>query len=220
MTDTSELICVPSAIPAGERMQHFALASELFGKRVIERRDLPDGYAMRFSQDDSQAVTRFIANERLCCPFLRFEMHAQPDAGSFWLQLTGPEGTREVLQAELNLADSCGCDSPPGAIRQLTQWATFAGVVCALAVCTAGCLLPFVLIGLGVTGTWVSGLQALSRYQWLFIAATVAFLGYGFRSEYRRGVRGSAAVRVGLWIATLLAISGIAFERIEPLLRG
>jgi hypothetical protein len=31
--------------------------------------------------------------------------------------------------------------------------------------------------------------------------------------------RSARAVRLGLWIATLMAVSGIVFEQIEPLLR-
>lgn len=105
----SELVCVPSAIPAGQRLQHFALARQLFTRRALERRDLPDGYEIRFAQDDFEAVTRFVANERLCCPFLQFEIRAEPEAGSVWLRMTGPAGTREVLEAELNLTKTCCC---------------------------------------------------------------------------------------------------------------
>jgi hypothetical protein len=41
MTDTDSaapLACVPGAIPADERAAHFALAAELFGAGVQERR--------------------------------------------------------------------------------------------------------------------------------------------------------------------------------------
>ncbi|MCE2446693.1 hypothetical protein I8744_27460, partial [Escherichia coli] len=42
------------------------------------------------------------------------------------------------------------------------------------------CILPLVLFSLGVSGAWISNLTALARYQPLFIAAAVAFLGFGF----------------------------------------
>lgn len=105
----SELVCVPSAIPAGQRLKHFALARQLFSNKALERRDLADGYEIRFAQDDSEAVRRFVANERLCCPFLQFEIRAEPHGDSLWLRMTGPQGTREVLDAELSLTKSCRC---------------------------------------------------------------------------------------------------------------
>lgn len=133
----SELICVPSAIPAAERLQHFALARKLFCERALERRELPDGYVVRFSPDDYAAVARFIANERLCCPFLEFQLSVKPDAGPLWLQITGPEGTREMLDAELSLMDTCGCGSPSGTTGRAAKWAALAGVLGSRAVCTA-----------------------------------------------------------------------------------
>ena len=105
----SEIICVPSAIPAAERPNHFSLIRELFSQKALEVRELPDGYAVRFSQDDFEAVARFISRERLCCPFLTFEIRVEPGAGPLWLRMLGPQGAREVLQAELSLTNPCGC---------------------------------------------------------------------------------------------------------------
>lgn len=227
----SELVCVPSAIPAGQRLQHFALARQLFTRRALERRDLPDGYEIRFAQDDFEAVTRFATNERLCCPFLQVDIRAEPDAGSLWLRMTGPPGTREVLEAELSLTNCCRCESPVAAAQALTKWSTLASLLCSIAVCAACCLLPFLLISIGIAGPWVSGLQAFARYKWPLILMTAVLLGYGFRITYQRGgrpIRAPADARVGaseramrvwLWIATFLALSGIVFEQIEPLLQ-
>jgi hypothetical protein len=104
-----ELACLPSAIPAAERQAHFSLARELFDRRAQERRDLPNGYAIRFADDAFEAAVRFVANERKCCPFMTFELIVAPESGPIWLRMTGPEGTRGVLQTELNLSQSCGC---------------------------------------------------------------------------------------------------------------
>jgi mercuric ion transport protein len=77
---------------------------------------------------------------------------------------------------------------------------------------------------------WVTALDTLAPYKWIFIALTVALLGYGFYAVYFRRMNTCAgemncdtrnsgrSVRVGLWIATILAIAGIIFERIEPML--
>jgi hypothetical protein len=106
---TPVLACVPSAIPTGERQAHFALARELFHERALERMTLPNGYAVRFSSDALEAVARFVANERKCCPFMSFEVTLGPESAPLWLRMTGPEGTKDVLDAELNLTNCCGC---------------------------------------------------------------------------------------------------------------
>lgn len=106
---TPALACVPSAIPATERKAHFELARDLFTKRATERVPLPEGYAFRFDSGEFEDVTRFVTNERKCCPFLTFEVELAAQSGPLWLRMTGPEGTREVLDAELNLGRSCGC---------------------------------------------------------------------------------------------------------------
>jgi hypothetical protein len=108
-TAAPELACLPEAIPAGERQAHFALARELFEERAAERVALPNGYRIRFPPEEMEAVVRFVTNERKCCPFLSFEMTLGPDSGPLWLRMTGPEGTRAVLDAELNLKSPCCC---------------------------------------------------------------------------------------------------------------
>ncbi len=113
------IACAPDAVAASERSDHFALATRLFHELARERTDLPDGYAIRFESDTLEAVARFVANERKCCPFMTFELSVAPESGPLWLRMTGPAGTRAVLQAELGLAGSCGCSetsatpSPP-----------------------------------------------------------------------------------------------------------
>ena len=62
---------------------------------------LPDGYAYRFDADAFDDVARWVANERRCCPFLTFALELSPEGGPLWARLTGPEGTRAFLDAEL-----------------------------------------------------------------------------------------------------------------------
>jgi hypothetical protein len=109
LNGTSELVCVPGAIAAAERPGHFALAHELFHEQAQERQDLKNGYALRFTADAFESVARFVADERKCCPFVTFEITLASDDGPLWLRMTGPSGTREVLQVELDLAGACAC---------------------------------------------------------------------------------------------------------------
>src|SRR5438067_2381627 len=116
-TDPSfDLVCVPGAIAPGERVAHFVLGYRLFAKLAKERIDLPSGVALRLHADNISEVARFVANERKCCPFLRIEIEISPGGGSMWLRLSGPEGTRELIDAELGLAmaGSCGCNNTIG----------------------------------------------------------------------------------------------------------
>jgi hypothetical protein len=44
------------------------------------------------------ALATMIDAERRCCPFLRFQVLAEPDNGPVWLEVTGPAGTRDFLE--------------------------------------------------------------------------------------------------------------------------
>jgi hypothetical protein len=196
MSNTGDALpsaCVPAAIPAAERSAHFALARRIFTELARQRQDLPNGYAFRFDAADLESLSRFIANERKCCPFMTFELEIAPASGPIWLRMTGPEGTRDVLAAELRLASaapasSCGCgpsdimsSRPPSTARanRLLRWTTGGGMFAALGIFAACCLLPSVLLSLGIAGAWVSTLDSLARYEWIFIGAA-ALLGYSF----------------------------------------
>lgn len=106
---SSALACVPDAIAPEERAAHFALARKLFTELAEERSAEELGYAFRFRNDAYGALVSFIANERKCCPFMTFELTIAPHSEFILLRMTGPAGTRAVLEAELDLADSCGC---------------------------------------------------------------------------------------------------------------
>jgi len=49
------------------------------------------------------AITAMINAERKCCRFLRFQVIVEPSDGPIVLELTGPEGTQEFLEAMLSL---------------------------------------------------------------------------------------------------------------------
>src|SRR5207253_2529614 len=53
--------------------------------------------------DVAASLAALIETERACCPFLSFQLIVEPDRGSVSLELTGPAGTREFLEAELGL---------------------------------------------------------------------------------------------------------------------
>lgn len=68
---------------------------------VAEMKELEDGYAYRFPSDSEWLTTlsKLIAVERECCPFLQFQLRLEPADGPIWLELTGPHGTKDFLNS-------------------------------------------------------------------------------------------------------------------------
>lgn len=68
-----------------------------------EVRELPAGYAFRFPPDAQFIVTlaEFVSLERLCCPFLHFNLELAAGEGPLWLHLTGGPGVKAFLETEL-----------------------------------------------------------------------------------------------------------------------
>jgi hypothetical protein len=100
---TTPFACDMTAIPAEQRGTHHALIRRLMTQAVEEIRELPDGLAFRFPAREYDAVTAFVARERLCCPFLTFTLEVAPDQGRLTLRLTGAEGVTAFIRAELGL---------------------------------------------------------------------------------------------------------------------
>ena len=73
----------------------------LLGSKILERKVLDDGVAMRFEKDSKtvQAVFDFVSAERSCCgSFLTFEVLLSGGDGPFWLRVRGNEKTKVFIQ--------------------------------------------------------------------------------------------------------------------------
>jgi hypothetical protein len=70
-------------------------------QRSTERTELPDGLRFCFTADAPilAEIARTVDTERLCCRFLTFTIIVSPDGGPITLDLIGPTGTREFLDA-------------------------------------------------------------------------------------------------------------------------
>ncbi|HSK87424.1 MAG TPA: hypothetical protein VK880_03665 [Anaerolineales bacterium] len=101
-TETQPLACDLTAIPSDVREEHVVSAPQLFAA-AQKVQELPDGYAIRFVNDPGRfmSIAKFIENERLCCPFFRFELEIEPNSGPIWLRLTGAEGVKDILRSVL-----------------------------------------------------------------------------------------------------------------------
>ena len=103
-TMESPLICDLTAMDAEQRERYRVVAQHLHGT-VQEVRELSNGYALRFSVAPSTVLlaAEFITLERLCCPFLTLVLEVECECGPLWLKLTGREGVKPFLRAELGL---------------------------------------------------------------------------------------------------------------------
>ena len=68
---------------------------------AADRSDIPGGvrYTFQPSSEILAAIVRTMDIERQCCRFLRFQLTVESDGGPVRLDVTGPDGTREFLQA-------------------------------------------------------------------------------------------------------------------------
>ncbi|HZQ69030.1 MAG TPA: hypothetical protein VFA68_10980 [Terriglobales bacterium] len=74
---------------------------ERFKSHVIATRELADGYSFELHGDREvlAMVAEMMAAERECCPFLRFQLTAEPRMGALQLFVTGPFGAKAFLKA-------------------------------------------------------------------------------------------------------------------------
>jgi mercuric ion transport protein len=107
-------------------------------------------------------------------------------------------------------------------------WAA-AGSLIGAALASTCCIVPLVLLTLGISGAWIGTLTALEPYKPYFVAATVILLGAGFWQVYLRpkpvcNDESSCANPVSrritkgaLWLATLLVLLAATINYWAPL---
>ena len=100
----SPFFCDFSAMDLEQKKRHSILARDLLPKH-LEMKELPDGYAFRFPNDRVlfTELSELASLERLCCPFLTITLELPRDQGPTWLKLTGKEGVKDFLRAELGI---------------------------------------------------------------------------------------------------------------------
>lgn len=102
-SEAHPIVCDLTAIPADVRAQHVVNAPRIF-QAAQEIRQLPDGYAFRLPNEPDMwmALATFVEHERRCCPFWRFGLMVEPHGGPLWLELTGAEGAKQLLETALD----------------------------------------------------------------------------------------------------------------------
>jgi hypothetical protein len=102
-TTMSEDIRVACCLSDAELRKRVATLLARFESAVIATEELPDGYVFRAPGDKKWmgVVWEAIVAERECCPFLTFELTAQPNMGPVSVRVTGPAGTKDFLKTIL-----------------------------------------------------------------------------------------------------------------------
>jgi mercuric ion transport protein len=100
-----------------------------------------------------------------------------------------------------------------------------AGTITAVAA-SACCLVPLILLALGIGGAWLSFLSILEPYRPLFIGATLLLLSFAFYRIYFTACsplsscthpNGAKRRRVAFWIVAALTLGLIALPWLVPL---
>jgi hypothetical protein len=81
------------------RVREATLLAE-FKALVNATEELADGYSFRLPGDKKSfaLIAEILIVERECCPFLRFQLTAEPAMGPLKLLITGPSGTKVFLK--------------------------------------------------------------------------------------------------------------------------
>ena len=71
--------------------------------RAQWREPVDGGFRFRYKSELGllPALAAMIESERRCCRFLTLQVIAEPDEGPVWLEVTGPPGTAEFLESQL-----------------------------------------------------------------------------------------------------------------------
>ena len=74
-------------------------------RRAEHRQDLLEGLRLQFapSGETIALIAQAVDAERHCCRFLRFGITIEPDGGPVFLDLSGPPGTRDFVNALLDM---------------------------------------------------------------------------------------------------------------------
>jgi mercuric ion transport protein len=109
------------------------------------------------------------------------------------------------------------------------RWFAAGGALGAL-LASSCCILPLILISLGVSGAWIGNLTALETYKLVFIGIAAVFIAAGFWHVYFRKAEpcedGTACARpdsarftkAALWISAILVLLAATIDYWAPLL--
>lgn len=100
--EETALACNPSALNKEQLARYGALTKQLIATKQ-EVSELADGYTLHYPANPQSIkdVAEFVTYERLCCPFLNFEMAVEGE--NLLLRLKGKDGVKEFIKMEFGL---------------------------------------------------------------------------------------------------------------------
>jgi hypothetical protein len=98
------LACNANAFDADQRARYGELKRSIL-TRALSITDLENGLEIAHESDARTVLelAEFTTLERLCCPFLTFNLEIAPNQAGSKLTLTGPDGTATFLRHELGI---------------------------------------------------------------------------------------------------------------------
>jgi len=109
-----------------------------------------------------------------------------------------------------------------------SRWLVAGGVLGAF-LASSCCIIPLVLISLGVSGAWIGQLTALEPYKPVFILVALGFLIAGFWEVYFRKAKAcedgsycarpqsSVVKQIALWTGALIVLAALTIDVWAPL---
>ena len=103
-TTQSKFYCNIKALNPAERTSHKQLTDKLMALRR-ETVESEQGYEFQYSPKEVSLseLAEWVAAEGKCCPFFDFHIDLENERGLLCLRLTGGEGIKEFLRAELQI---------------------------------------------------------------------------------------------------------------------
>ncbi|MBB4630730.1 mercuric transporter MerT family protein [Sphingosinicella soli] len=107
-------------------------------------------------------------------------------------------------------------------------WLAAGGIVGAI-LASACCVVPLLLVTLGVSGAWIGNLTALEPYKPYVATATLGLIGFGFWQVYFRArpvcepgsycarPQSSLITKSALWIGTVITLAALTIGWWAPL---
>lgn len=130
------------------------------------------------------------------------------------------------MRADAELQE--GLETGEGSAERRKGWLAAGGMLAAVLASTC-CIVPLVLVTLGISGAWIGTLTAMAPYKPYFAAISLLFIAAGFWQVYVRAkpacAGGSSCARPqitlvtksALWIATALVLLSLTIGWWAPL---
>jgi len=90
-------------LPTAELQQRKKTVVDELKHLVLERIETDHGFKYKFEGSDKMLdiLNSFIKTERLCCDFFVFNLTVADERNFTWLELSGPEGTKDFITNEI-----------------------------------------------------------------------------------------------------------------------